>query len=110
VSILILSVFVSFGISCEYINREIQVDISDYNIVTTVNLDEIDEPYSDSAVEWAGLIDNIEQKQCGQIIFILSDEEDAYFVDKFEKYNELDIEIVRDETIEKGQLKIIQEE
>lgn len=109
VLILILILFVSFGISFENIDRETQVDIADYNIVITVNPDEIDKPYSDSAVEWAELIDNIEQKQCGKIIFILSGKEDTSFVDKLEKYNELDIKIVRDETIEKGEIKIIGE-
>lgn len=109
VSILILSIFVSFGISFEH-NREVQVNIANYNIVSTVNLGEIDEPYSASAVEWAELIYNIEQKQCGQIIFILNGDEDrSFFIDQLKKYNELDIKIVRDKTLEKGQLKIIQE-
>lgn len=108
VLILILSLLVSFGISFDNTNREIQVDIADYNIVTTINRDEIDEPYSDSAVEWAELINNIEQKQCGQVILILGDD-DTSFIDKLERYNELDIKIVRDETMEKGQIKIIEE-
>lgn len=109
VLILILSLFVSFGISFEYINNEIQVDTAEYNLVTTINRDEIEEPYSVSAIEWGRLIVNIEQKQCGQVIFILSDDEDVSFIDKLDKYSELDIRIVRDKTIEKGQIKIIEE-
>lgn len=109
VLIFILSVLVSFGVSFKNTNREIQVDIVDYNIVATINRDEIDKPYSDSAVEWGELINNIEQRQCGQVIFILGDDEDASFLDKLGKYNELDIKIVRDETMEKGQIKIIEE-
>ncbi len=110
VLILILSLFVSFGISFEYIDNEIPVDNAKYNLVTTVNKDKIDEPYSVSAIEWGKLILNIEQKQLGQVIFILSNDEDLSFIDKLEKYSELDIRIVRDKTIEKGQIKIIEGE
>ncbi|WP_313233232.1 hypothetical protein [Tissierella praeacuta] len=107
---LVLSLLVSFGISFEYINNEISMDTVEYNLVTTINRDKVDEPYSDSAIEWGKLIVNIEKKQLGKVIFILSDDEDISFIDKLEKYKKLDIIIVRDKTLEKGQIKIIEGE
>lgn len=108
VLILFLSLFVSFGISFEHASNKIPVNTVEYNLVTTVNRDKIDEPYSASAIEWGKLIVNIEQKQLGQVTFILGDDEDVSFIDKLEKYSKLNIRIVRDQTLEKGQIKIIE--
>lgn len=108
ISTLILLVVVSFGLSFEDLEGK-NPDNEDLNRVITIDFSEINEPYTDSAVKWAKLIYDVELKRCGQVYFILGGEVDASVVEQLGKYTELNIEIVRDETIEKGQLKIIEE-
>ncbi len=105
---LILLIVVSFGFSFEDFNEKI-LNNEELNRVITINLSEINEPYTDSAVEWARVIYDIEQKRCGQVYFILGEGGDASVVEQLRKYTKLNIEIVRDETIEKNQLKILEE-
>lgn len=110
IAILVLAAFVSVGISFENINSEKQVETVNYNSISTVYLKEIDKPYSKSAVVWSEMISNIEKKECRQVIFILHGDIKNSLVNKLNKYKGLNIKFVEDETLEKGKLKIIQEE
>jgi hypothetical protein len=109
IAILIISAFVSFGISFENTNWDNKADTLNYNMLATVNLNELEVPYSESAVEWSELVESIEKKQCGRVIFILGTNEDVSFGKRLDKYSQLEIEYIRDEKITKGQLKIIKE-
>lgn len=108
VAILVLSIFVSIGVSFKNVSSDTQVE--NYDLVNTVCLKEIDEAYSESSIIWAELISDIEQKKCGQVIFISHEDADMSFLNKLNKYKALSIKIVEDKTLEKGKLKIIQEE
>lgn len=108
VAILVLAIFISIGVSFESVSSDTKV--GNYDLVNTLRLEEIDEPYSESAIIWAELISDIEQKKCGQVFLILRESTDVSFLNKLNKYKSLSIKIVEDKTLEKGELKIIQEE
>ena len=67
VAILVLAIFISIGVSFESVSSDTKV--GNYDLVNTLRLEEIDEPYSESAIIWAELISDIEQKKCGQVFF-----------------------------------------
>ena len=74
-------------------------------------MEQIKQPYSNSAKSWAKLISCIEEQQCSQIIFIINDEEQEFILDvELKKYKNLDVRVVKDDIIEKGNIKILLEE
>lgn len=108
--ILVLAIFFAIGISCEDTSKQIPVESQNANKVITVDIEDINEPYSGSAIEWQALILDIEKEQYKEIIFIVNQNQDVLFIDTLDKYDDLEIKILCDATIEIGQLKIIREE
>ena len=106
---LFLILFVSIGVSYSDINKNNKVNNIGYNTVHTLNVEEIDKPYSDSSVAWQELLLDIEKKQCEKIILITNDTQGISFLDGLEKYSDLEIKVLRDAALEDGMLKIIRE-
>ena len=102
-----LALIVTIGITYEQ-SRNTRVSYeTDEKKVITINISEIDVSYSNSAVEWAKLIYEIEQKEVKEIIFITHGQVSECYIQNLEKYHELDIKITSDDLMDKNQLKIV---
>lgn len=94
-----------------FVNNKTTIDKSeDYGTVTTIDLNEIDMPYSYSSIEWKKLLLYIEQRECKSVVLLVNPHGEISFVDELDKYEELDSKVYTDETIEKDILKIIMED
>lgn len=92
-------------------NNKIDKNIDiDYSAVITVNLNEIDIPFSYSSVEWKKFLLRIEERKCKSVVFLINPYEEISFVYELDKYKDLDRNVYKDETIEKDTLKIIMED
>lgn len=106
----ILLFFVLIGNSY-FENNKININKSaDYDTVTTVDLNEIDIPFSYSSVEWKKLLLCIEQRECKAVTFLVNPYEEISFVYELNKYKDLDKKVYKDNMVEKGTLKIIMED
>lgn len=105
--LLFLAVFFSIGISYDDTNAKIQVETVNVSPIITIDIKEMDEPYSDSAIEWQLLVLDIEKERYKEVIFIVNDSQEVSFVSELDKYKDLEIRILRDATMKYGQLKII---
>lgn len=106
--LLILIISISFGATIQ-INDESNKDLlKSESIVITVNRNEISVPYSNSAIDWQGMVYEIEKKECTHIIVLLNDDEVATEIKELDKYKGLDIEVIIDKTIEKSMMKVVE--
>ena len=76
--------------------------------VFTMNAEEIGKPYSNSAVNWQKVLLDIEKKQCNQIIILTDCNEVPEEVKVLAKYKDLEIEIITDRDLDKGDFKLIE--
>lgn len=108
VVLLILTVGISFGVSVQD-DSIASVDIKNTkSIVFTMNAEEIGKPYSNSAVNWQKVLLDIEKKQCNQIIILTDCNEVPEEVKVLAKYKDLEIEIITDRDLDKGDFKLIE--
>lgn len=111
IAILILSVSFSIGVSLSNENKDNRKVMVGYDSVYMMNLKEIEEPYSNSSIIWAEIILDIEQKKCDKIFFLSKEESKCIdFIKKLDKYKNLEIKVIKDETLEENTIKIIREE
>ena len=108
--VLVLAVVVSVSIPYSKSKSQNQTIKPEYDMVRTVIKDEINEPYNDSASEWQEVVMDIQKKRCKKIIFIVNKEENLTFLSELRKYDDLEIKVVIDNTLEKEKMKIIEEE
>ena len=104
---IVLALIVTIGIAYEQNGNTTVSNEANENKVITINTSEIDVSYSNSAVEWAKLIYEIEQKEVKEIIFITHGQVSESYIQNLEKYHELDIKIISDDLMDKNQLKIV---
>lgn len=107
VLMLILAVSVSGGIALKEINSGKGIVNSD---IITLNIEKIDEPYSQEAAEWKEVLLEIERESCNHIVFIGNYNGVPSFINGLEKYDNLKIELLQDPEMNKTQLKVILEE
>ena len=108
VVLLILTVGISFRVSVQD-DSIASVDIKNTkSIVFTMNAEEIGKPYSNSAVNWQKVLLDIEKKQCNQIIILTDCNEVPEEVKVLAKYKDLEIEIITDRDLDKGDFKLIE--
>lgn len=107
VLMLILAVSVSGGIALKEINSGKGIVNSD---IITLNIEKIDEPYSQDAAEWKEVLLEIERESCNHIVFIGNYNAVPSFINELEKYDNLKIELLQDPEMNKTQLKVILEE
>lgn len=107
VLMLILAVSVSGGIALKEINSGKGIVNSD---IITLNIEKIDEPYSQEAAEWKEVLLEIERESCNHIVFIGNYNGVPSFINELEKYDNLKIELLQDPEMNKTQLKVILEE
>lgn len=107
VLMLILAVSVSGGIALKEINSGKGIVNSD---IITLNIEKIDEPYSQDAAEWKEVLLEIERESCNHIVFIGNYNGVPSFINELEKYDNLKIELLQDPEMNKTQLKVILEE
>lgn len=108
VVLLILTVIISFGISMQDDSTDLVTVENQKSTVFTMNMEEITIPYSDSAVQWQTIILDIEKKQCSQIIILIDENEKFEALKGLAKYNDLQIEIIIDRNLDKGNFKLIE--
>lgn len=107
VLMLILAVSVSGGIALKEINSGKGIVNSD---IITLNIEKIDDPYSQDAAEWKEVLLEIERESCNHIVFIGNYNGVPSFINELEKYDNLKIELLQDPEMNKTQLKVILEE
>lgn len=73
-----------------------------------LNQSKIIQPYSNSAVNWQKVLLDIEKKQCNQIIILTDCNEVPEEVKVLAKYKDLEIEIITDRDLDKGDFKLIE--
>lgn len=111
IAILVISSLITIGNSIPKNFEKQNVEYIDANTVLNVDLDQITEPYSDSAKIWTKLITCIEEEQCRQVTFIINNNEQNFKLDdELDKYYNLNVKVLKDNMIEEGTLKIIVEE
>ncbi len=110
ISLLVLMICFSVGVSLDGTNKQIMLDGENLDTVITVEIEEVNEPYSDSAIGWQSLILEIEEERYKEIVFIVNEQQDTSFVGALNKYSDLDVKILKDEMLEIGQVKIIRGE
>lgn len=108
--LLVLAICFAIGSSFNNATAKQGLERENINSVVNVNIEDMNEPYSNSAVEWQMLILDIEKEFCKEIIFIVNDKQKISFVDELKKYEDIRIKIMYDPTMSYGQLKIIREE
>lgn len=106
--ILILTVGISFGISAQDDSTALVAVKNTKSTVFTMNTEEIGIPYSNSAVNWQTVVLDIEKKQCGQIIILTDGNEVPEEVKGLARYKDLQIEIITDRDLDKGNFKLIE--
>lgn len=108
VVLLILTVGISFGISVQDDSTAWVAIKNTKSTVFTMNTEEIDIPYSNSAVNWQTVVLDIEKNQCGQIIILTDGNEVPEEVKGLARYKDLQIEIITDSDLDKGNFKLIE--
>lgn len=108
VVLLILTVGISFGISAQDDSSALVAVKNTKSTVFTMNTEEIGIPYSNSAVNWQTVVLDIEKKQCGQIIILTDGNEVPEEVKGLARYKDLQIEIITDRDLDKGNFKLIE--
>lgn len=106
--LLILIVGISFGISVQGDSTASVYIKNTASTVFTLNAEEIGKPYSNSAVNWQKAVLDIEKKQCDQIIILTDCNEVPEEVKVLAKYKDLEIEIITDRDLDKGDFKLIE--
>lgn len=106
--LLILTVGISFGISAQDDSTALVAVKNTKSTVFTMNTEEIGIPYSNSAVNWQTVVLDIEKKQCGQIIILTDGNEVPEEVKGLARYKDLQIEIITDRDLDKGNFKLIE--
>lgn len=109
--VLLLILIICFSVGNSFFSKpnEYGVEGTNVNSITTIVVDDIEEPYSFSAVEWQILLLEIEKELYKEMIFIVNDKQDMAFIEELKKYDDLELKIVYDNTLSCGQLKIIRE-
>lgn len=110
VLLVILIIYFSIGNSFFSKTYEYELEGTNVNSITTIVVDDIEEPYSFSAIEWRILLLEIEKELYKKIIFIVNDKQDMAFIEELKKYDDVELKIVYDNTLSCGQLKIIRED
>lgn len=108
VVLLILTVGISFGISVQDDSTTLVAIKNTKSSVFTMNTEEIGIPYSNSAVNWQTVVLDIEKKQCGQIIILKGGNEVPEEVKGLARYKDLQIEIITDRDLDRGNFKLIE--
>ena len=106
--LLILTVGISFGISAQDDSTALVAVKNTKSTVFTMNTEEIGIPYSNSAVNWQTVVLDIEKNQCGQIIILTDGNEVPEEVKGLARYKDLQIEIITDRDLDKGNFKLIE--
>lgn len=106
--LLILTVGISFGISVQDGSTALVAIKNTKSTVFKMNTEEIDIPYSDSAVNWQTIVLDIEKKHCGQIIILTDGNEVPEKVKELARYKDLQIDILTDKDLDKGNFKLIE--
>lgn len=111
IAVLFLSVISAVTISVVNENNNFLKGAIEYDNVETVHIDELDKAYNESSIIWASFILDIEQKNCTRVLFIVGIGTDTNSLTKrLYKYKELEMNIIVDKELEKGIIKIVQEE
>lgn len=99
----ILVTFISF-------DKNIPHSVSSEPSMVNLKSEEIDECYTDSAIKWAQIILDIEKENCTEIIVISNEKCNLNpLLENLDKYEDVEIKCVKDNSLNDGEVKIIQE-
>ena len=109
--ILVLTVGISVGIAFQDIrDNETSANGMGDSEVITLNIGDVEEPYNQDAVKWKELLLEIEKESYKHIVFIGNYDKVPVFFDELDKYNDLEIDFLKDSQMDNEQIKIIREE
>lgn len=99
----ILVTFTSF-------DKNLSYSVSSEPSMINLKYEEIDECYTESAIRWAQIILDIEKGNCTEIIVISNGKCNLNtLLDNLDKYKDVEIKCVKDNSLNDGEIKIIQE-
>lgn len=110
ITVLVLSLFLSIGISFNNTCKASSKLINQYEMVETIERDQLEKAYSKSSIIWAEMVTSIEKKEYTKIIFVVNDKNyGTYLSEKLDKYDKLEIKVVVDDSLDNNIIKIIKE-
>lgn len=103
-----MTVGISYGISVQNDSKMSITPDESKSAVFTMEIEEIGVSYSDDAVNWQTLILDIEKKQCEYLIVLLGRTEVPEQIKGLNIYKDLEIEIIKDESLDEDLIKLIE--
>lgn len=77
--------------------------------VYTLQIENIEKTYDKSAVKWYSVLEKLQEAECKRIVILYNEADIAVIKEKLEPYNKQKIVWIKDETLNKNQIKIILE-